>query len=210
MPSTCLLIEPHFFPCIAYFVRCWPYDTICLEVFGTYQKQTYNNRCYIKTAHNVDRLTVPVVGGKKKLRYQEIRIDHQQNWARHHWRALCTAYGRAPYFLYFAGEIYDLLFSDYIFLYQLNVACLKLCWKLLQVPKATQLTEKYQIIPSQEVFDARYQILPCKNNAPATCCPASWYPQVFGTTFVPNLSILDVLFCQGPEAVEVLQKSIFY
>ncbi len=90
MEKDTLLIDLHYLPCVAYFTRVLRYDNVALVIHEKYQKQSYSNRCYILGSQKVDRLTVPVIGGKKQVPYSSIKIDYQQKWGQTHWRTICT------------------------------------------------------------------------------------------------------------------------
>ena len=207
MYSNTLLIDLQFLPCIEYFTWLLPYDHVELEIYGNYQKQTYGNRCYILSSQQIDRLTVPVIGGKKKVLYKDIQIDCQQKWSICHWRSICTAYGKAPYFEYLSGYFCEILFAPYMYLFELNLAFLKLCLKLLQLEKDVKLTREYISNPPSSVVDARNIIQPQVPFSQRCRYQPFCYQQVFGTVFNANLSILDLLFCEGPNAYNIIKKS---
>lgn len=203
-----LLIDLHYLPSIAYFSRLLPYETIRLEVHEHYQKQTYRNRCYILTSQQVDRLTVPVRHASGlKVPYQHLEIDYNQPWVDKHWRALCTAYSKAPYFEYFATSFHAVLAERYPYLFELNIALLQTCLALLQVEKRLELSTRYEKAPGAPVVDARGHIHPRHRLETNPYFQPIPYPQVFGSEFHPNLSILDLLFNEGPNARVILQHS---
>lgn len=205
-PHT-LLIDLQYLPCLEYFTRLLPYDQIELAVGGNYQKQTYSNRCYILGSQQIDRLTVPVVGGKKKTTYSEIKIDYQQRWSICHWRSITTNYSNSPYFEYLAAYFQPILLYPYTYLYELNLALFTLCLELLQLNKNVKLTSEYIQSPAMGIVDARYVIHPQSHFSTRNQYQPFCYQQVFGTEFTDNLSIIDLLFCKGPESYHTLQKS---
>lgn len=207
MSIDTLLIEPHFLPCLEYFALLLPYNTIDIELYGNYQKQTYSNRCYILSSQQIDRLTVPVIGGTRKILYKDMQIDYQQKWPICHWRAICTAYGRAPYFEYLSDYFKEIIFQQYQYLYQLNLSLLNLCLRLLQLNKSIKTTDYYVPKPLNSIVDARNIICPQIHFSSHNYYHPFAYQQVFGTIFNANLSILDLLFCKGPEAYKILEKS---
>lgn len=207
MKLPTLLIDLQYLPCLEYFTWILPYDQIALEIGGNYQKQTYSNRCYILGSQQVDRLTVPVIGGKSKPSYCDVKIDYQQNWSICHWRSITTNYGKSPYFEYLASYFKPIFFHQYTYLYELNLALFALCLDLLQWSKSVKTIKEYIQRPSSGIVDARYLVRPqvCSNSSKQY--QPFCYQQVFGTKFTGNLSIIDLLFCQGPQAYDVLQKS---
>jgi hypothetical protein len=201
-----LLIDLHYLPCIEYFACLLPYETIYLEAQGNYQKQTYSNRCYILTSQKADRLSVPVIKSPKKQSYADVKIDNTKPWRTQHWRAICTAYGKAPYFEYLADHLGEVLQTGYTHLFELNRAILQLCLQVLGMQKEIKTTDSYMLIPHPSVVDVRAQInLRNRLNKPTFYQPFC-YQQVFGTVFNANLSIIDLLFCEGPHAYALLKR----
>ncbi|MEM9417198.1 MAG: WbqC family protein, partial [Bacteroidota bacterium] len=201
------LIDLHYLPSIAYCSCLLPYETIWLEAHEHYPKQTYRNRCYILTSQQVDRLTVPVRKTSSKTPYHTLAIDYSQPWPDLHWRALCTAYSKAPYFEYLAEHFRAILFQRHTHLFDLNLALLKTCLQLLQLKKHLQLSSHYEKVPPSHFTDARGNIQPRHRLSPSPYYQPSPYPQLFGHKFHPNLSIIDLLFCEGPHAHALLQQS---
>ena len=210
LATPALLLDLHYLPSIAYFSCLLPYATIRLEAHEHYQKQTYRNRCYILTSQQVDRLTVPVRKTSSKTPYRTLAIDYRQPWPDWHWRALCTAYSKAPYFEYLAAPFHAVLFERYTYLFDLNLALLKTCLRLLQLEKHLELSSYYEKVPPSRFVDARGSIHPRYRLSPSPYYQPIPYPQIFGHEFHPNLSILDLLFCEGPHARAILQRSVVH
>ena len=202
-PHT-VLIDLHYLPSLAYFTYVLPYDTIQLESQENYQKQSYRNRCYLLTSQGITCLTVPIRKTRSKIAYKSIEIDHSQAWTRTHWRSFCTAYNKAPYFEYFSDQFYAILQQRHSYLFDLNVALLKTCLRLLQLEKKIELTTTYEKHPPRDVLDVRYHVNLQNRPTNSHMFNQHTYQQVFGHTFYPNLSIVDLLFCKGKEAVDIL------
>ncbi len=203
-----LLIELHYLPCLDYFAGLLSFDRIRIEAAEQYQKQSYRNRCYVLTANKIDCLTVPVINGTHKQAIRDLKIDYGQAWQDRHWRCLQAAYGKAPFFEYVAPEFEPVIRKHWTFLFDLNQALLTLCLKWLQGKVPVSLTEWYEPQPESGLFDARSR-LNARNRVDAysfyTPIP---YPQNFGVEFVPNLSIFDLLCCQGPAAKQYLAHHV--
>ena len=120
------LTELHYLPCIAYFSALSDCDKVVVEKYEHYQKQTFRNRCYIKGPHQVETLIVPVNAASGCL-IKDVRIAYDQKWLNNHWRTVQTAYGKAPFFEYYAPELREVLFKKYTFLFDLNLEVMTLC-----------------------------------------------------------------------------------
>jgi WbqC-like protein family len=136
-----------------------------------------------------------------------MQIDYGQPWENLHWRALCTAYSKAPYFKYFAEYFRVVFLRRYTYLFDLNLALLKTCLQLLQLDKKIEISEYYEKELADHVVDARYSIHPKTRLDQSNYYHPVQYQQVFGTVFHPNLSIIDLLFCEGDNACTILQQA---
>ena len=192
-----LLTELHYHPSIQYFQQVLKADEILIEAHENYVKQSYRNRCQVLTSQGVIALTVPVKGGNKKTLITELEIDYEQKWVNAHWRTIKSAYGNSPYFEFYADYFEAIYKKQPRFLFELNREFLGLYFKFLKITKPLRLTERYEEKYDEQVLDLRSQIHPKK--APDNLTIKS-YNQVFGKQFAPDLSILDLLFNQGPEA----------
>lgn len=203
--SSSLLIECHYLPCVLYFSVLQKHDTLCLEAQESYQKQSYRNRTRILSAQKVEDLLIPVLSGNSHLPIKDIRIDHQQKWRLVHQRAIRSAYGKAPFFEYYADDILKLYDKPHPFLFDFNQEFLTVCLKLLGWKKKIEFTSEYQELNAPlkgSMEDKRGQIHP--KNKPEQAFKA--YQQVFGKQFEPNLSIIDLLFCEGNNSSAYLNK----
>ncbi|PWJ44969.1 WbqC family protein [Sediminitomix flava] len=197
------IIDLHYFPNIEYFSILSKLDVVYLEAKENFQKQTYRNRCYILTANKVERLSVPLLGANKGLPIQEMKIDARESWQKQHWRAIQSAYGRSAYFEYYADMIKEVLLGkEYTHLFELNYEILTFCLKILGVKCQIRLTEDFTPPQECDILDLRSAIHPKKEFGIINVQP---YQQVFGEGFAPNLSILDLLFNEGPNASYILR-----
>jgi hypothetical protein len=194
--SSSLLIELHYFPCVHFFSLLSQHNTIILEAHETFQKQTYRNRTQILSAQKVENLLIPVLSGNSHLPIRDIRIDHSQKWRLVHQRAIRSAYGKSPFFEYYAEDILSLYDKPVPFLFDFNIEVLTLCLKLLKWKTKITISSDYQLIDNNQMIktvDFRGKIHPKKE--------LQWdfkpYQQVFGRQFESNLSIIDLLFCEG-------------
>jgi hypothetical protein len=204
-----VLTELHYLPNIAFFVQVQAFQKIVLEVNENYVKQSYRNRAYILTANKIQSLSIPVSRENKgKTKLKDVRINYSERWQNLHWRSLHSAYGKSPFFDFFADYFHDILYSKYAFLIDLNLNLLSKCLELLSWhDKQIILTDKYTEAPETQWVDKRGQI--DLKSAPPGDNSGSYqeYQQVFGKNFVSNLSVIDLLFCEGANANMIIGQS---
>jgi hypothetical protein len=207
MPAV--LSELPYHPPIAFFSQLLGADALWLEAHEHYRKQTYRNRCLILTAQGQQPLTVPVVDGNRseKVAISALEIDYRQNWIHRHWRTLQTAYGGSPYFEYYADYLHDIYQQKPALLFDLNLQFLRFYLRCLRLRVPVHLTTTYlpaaadpSLLPP-DLLDCRDHLTPKAQTSPEPDRTSGRpYPQTFGKDFVPGLSILDLLFMQGPAA----------
>ena len=139
---------------------------------------------------------------------RDVKIDYHQKWVNRHWRAIQSSYGKAPFFEFYSEEIKRTLYSNTTFLIDLNWSILTLCLDLLQFDPHLSLTEAYDPLLNCRENDLRSAIHPKKPYQATLAYAPQPYPQVFGNKFVKDLSVLDVLFCEGPNAYAVIKSGI--
>jgi len=224
--AVILLSELHYHPPAAFFAELLRADGLLLEAQEHYRKQTYRNRCLIRTAQGVQPLTVPVVAGNRseKVKTPDLEIDYRQNWIHRHWRTLQTAYGNSPYFEYYADYLQDIYAKKPTLLFDLNLQFLRLLLRCFRLSLPIEFTTEYHAdysshplsqqpsssaagpVPAPPLLDRRDWLTPKasaqaqKPDSPAVPDRVRPYPQVFGPGFEPGLSVLDLLFSQGPAA----------
>ena len=204
--ETDLLAELHYFPCLDFFAGMQQFSTTRLEAHEQYQKQSLRNRCYVLTANKIDCLTIPVIGPTRHQPIRDVRVDNSQNWRERHWRCLEAAYRKAPFFEFYAPDIDTVLHGETKFLFDLNLELLTICRKWVGINTPLNLTNCYEKYPIPGVFDARNRI----DGQTGLFYDPMPYSQNFGVDFVPNLSILDVVFNQGPETANQLRTNPKY
>ena len=176
-----------------------------IEQYDHFVKQTYRNRCVIATANGTQTLTVPIErydGTKCPMR--DIRISDHGNWRHLHWNALVSAYGETPFFEFYADDLRPFFEKHHTFLFDLNLDIMHTMCQLLDVRPQVTLSEQYIVLPSEDdaVIDFREAIRPKHPLHDADFNPIPYYQvraQRHG--FLPNLSILDLLFNEGPEGI---------
>jgi WbqC-like protein family len=202
-----ILLESQYLPSIAYFSAITAGGEVLIEAHENFQKQTYRNRCYINTSQGPIPLIVPLANATGKILITEVKIDYTQRWLNNHWRAIQSSYGKAPFFEYYSDDLHDVLFRKFDSLFELNSALLTLCLKWLKCKIAVRGTLSYEKSPVQPIYDQRSTISPKNPKRLNEFYEAAIYPQVFGNKFVPNLSLIDLIFCEGPGARDIVQAS---
>jgi len=157
-------------------------------------------------ANGVIPLIIPVSHHGKKL-IKDTLIDYDQPWVKNHWNSIQSAYRKAPFFEFFADNIEKILFKKNKYILDLNHALLTNCLEALKINSKIIHTQSYQERISCEYFDARSIIHPKKNYRDNKFYTSVSYYQIFGRNFVENLSIIDLLFCAGPEAGYIISRS---
>jgi len=193
-----------FFGNIEYFKFFVSDSVVIVDNKENYSKQTYRNRARILGSNGVLDLSIPVKSTKGITKsINEIEISYAENWPLKHWRSIKSAYKSAPFFEEYEDEIKALLFSEHRLLVDLNTSILNKIIDLLQIETKYHFTSEIQI--PEEFIDKRTFFKPSKspeieykNN----------YPQVFSykTDFSPNLSVLDLLFNEGPYGSRYLES----
>ncbi len=205
MPNH-VLLSTAYFPPISWIAIALQSKTVAIETRETYTKQTFRNRCNILGTNGLQVLSIPV---EKPYGHQsktcEIRISKNSDWRRIHLRSMLTAYNKSPFFLYYRQPIENLLFEPYELLIDLNISLLNLIFELLGTGTKLHLTNTFEKEPVG-VVDMRNAINPGESILPGSSLPA--YTQVFYPKFpfYPDLSILDLLFNEGPASSEYIDK----
>ncbi len=195
-----ILIETHYLPSLAYFSILQKSDLIILEKHENYIKQSFRNRCYINTSQGPQMLNIPLTAKHGKVLIKDIRIDHTQKWLDNHWRTIQTAYGKAAFFEHYAPDLQQELYKKFDFLYDYNYNLLSICLKWLDWSKEIHETSSYGLSTLTGLIDHRNAINVKSHESISRYYKPRIYNQVFGNMFVPDLSIIDLIFCMGPQA----------
>jgi hypothetical protein len=200
-----IVIETHYLPGIAYFKSICDAELLLIEKKEYFVKQSYRSRCYINTEHGRDVLLLPVTNKTGKTVIDSVRIDYNQKWLNNHWRTIQSAYAKAPFFEFYADDLRTILFKKNEFLFDLNLELLTMCLKWLRINAKLEETSRYETQYGENTKDLRNVLTPKNQPVEESFLPKATYTQVFGNNFVKPLSILDLIFCQGPQAKTYLQ-----
>lgn len=173
----------------------------------SFVKMSYRNRYYITGANGLIQLTVPLAGGRnQRTAMQDMHIDNKERWQVQHWRTIFSVYGRAPYFEHYAPSLEQLFQTKFDRLVAFNEATIG--WVKEQTGinfLTTTLQEAKDSIA--DAVDIRRSFVPGieKKVLPGN---AALYYQLFAERngFYPNLSILDLLFSEGPAVKSVIKE----
>lgn len=199
-----MLIHPAYFGPIIQYVGIVNAESLTFEINDHYQKQTYRNRCFICGPNGKQLLTVPIVHSKtnKKLKTSEIGIDNSVEWQKMHSKALYTSYRSSPFFEYYIDDLQIIFAEKYDFLLDLNLAVNSAVFDCLEFNREIHTSESYETEPTNSI-DQRDLI----NAKRKVNYSLQKYTQVFDQKngFIPNLSILDLLFNEGPNTLLYLE-----
>ncbi len=199
-----------YLPSVQYISKFLVYERVFIETHENFQKQSYRNRCVIYGANGPLTLVIPVKKKRgRKCIITDVRIDYDTDWQGIHWKSLVSAYQNSPFFEFYQDGLKKLLFEKDEFLVDLNLKLLNHVIRLLNLHENYSLSEDY--LENSGLHDFRQSINPKKRlQKPDSCFQPVRYQQVFADKygFIPNLSIVDLLFNEGPDSRQILQKSI--
>ena len=178
-------------------------NQIILDVYENFKKQSYRNRCVIASPNGPLKLIIPIIRSSKNI-VKDVKIDNTQNWKNIHWKSLESSYRSSPYFEFYEDEFYSLYFknkNDFLFDFNNNINLAVL--KCLGIETEIIISSSY-VDKDSEIEDFRNLILP--NSKYLEKIKEIKYNQVFQEKqlFLPNLSVLDLLFNEGPLAKQFL------
>ena len=211
--KTALLSSAYFGP-VQWYQKLHRYDRCLIEQHDNFVKQTYRNRCIIPTTNSIQTLSIPVScpqGSQlSKTPMRDVRISDHGNRRHIHWNALCSAYGESPFFDYYQDDLRPFFERKWTFLFGFNMEIILKMVELLDIRPKINLTTAFlsdtsmaeNAIENSLVDDFRNIIRP-KHPGLDSDFMARPYYQVYQQKhgFQPNMSILDLLFNEGNEAI---------
>lgn len=204
--ETNILLSTAYFAPVQFYSRIIKHDKIYIEQFEHFNKQTYRNRSVILGGNGPITLVVPVVKGRgPKILIKDIQIAYDMYWQRNHWQTIVSAYNSSPYFEYYQDDLHAFFENKTKYLFDFNQAIHASICELLEIDNNSIPTKDFEEVP-ENTLNFRESISPkLKTNPDKNFSPAE-YTQVFSVKFgfTPNLSILDLLFNEGPNASTIL------
>jgi len=211
-----MLLSIAYFPPISYFALIAKYRDVCIEACENYQKQSWRNRCRYYAADGPQYLNFPIVHeGTHELPISRIKVDYSTPWVLKTKRAIASAYDSSACFEYYKDELFSILDSHPETLFDLDMQIIKFFLRKTGIEANIRLTEEYVAPEPAEGVEGRYgrdyrEILHPKR--PDTVLKdlglEKPYFQVFARKygFIPNLSIMDLLFNEGPDSIMYLMS----
>jgi hypothetical protein len=200
-----VLIETQFLPSLEFFCALLEFDQIEIEHYEHYVKQSFRNHTIINTANGLHKLVVPLASKGNRTHIKDVKIDYSLNRMNNFWRTIESAYRKSPYYEHYAEDLQHELFKRKEFLVELNLDLLELSLKWLRWEKKIVASGEYNKTPI--IPDLRNVLISKKPYGLRNFYKPVPYTQVFGTGFVENLSIMDLIFCKGPEAGGIIKAS---
>ena len=196
-----LQIEPQYFTPIIFYSYLNNRTDVIFFVCEEFKKMSFRNRCVVAGANGPINLTVPVIGGRQQQTpISDVRIDNKQKWQAQQWKTICSCYNRSPWFEYYRDSLQKLFQKPFEFLVDLDIATFEWASKVLGLQIPFQITSTRQNVE----LDLTDRITP---RALKHQTGKIRYQQLFEERngFLPDLSILDLVFCAGKQALSILK-----
>ncbi len=199
-----ILLHPSYFPTIEYMAAVAQAEKVFFETEDNYQKQTYRNRTYIAHSNGKLLLNIPIKHIKtgKRKKNKDVVVENDFPWQKQHWKSLQSAYRTSPFFEYYEDDLRPLFAEPVENLMIHNLKIFELLCELLGIDIETSQTTVYEEKPT--ITDLRFLI----DAKTKSAFIPEVYTQVHAANhpFLPNLSVLDLLFNEGPNALNYLEK----
>jgi len=208
-----MLTDYQYFGPICFIELVYNQKQLCFDKEAPFTKMSFKNRMVILSAQGPLNLTIPILGGREqKTAIKDILIAYDAPWQAQHFKAIKTCYKRAPYFEYYEADIEKLYTTKKEYLIDFLEDChqfiqksIKGKWELIEFNKNINDISNALIKVSAELELNSMQktILPWQPNNYSQFSIQHPYLQVFETSkgFIPNLSIIDWLFCEGGKEI---------
>ncbi|MDN3619342.1 WbqC family protein [Polaribacter undariae] len=198
------LFIPTYFGPISQYTEIVKSDAVVFEMEDNFQKQSYRNRCYIYNSNGKQLLNIPVKdknkGTSQRKKTKDLLVDNDSIWQDHHLKSLQTAYRTSPFYEFYEDDLLKIFHKKYTFLQDVNIDTHLFITDALQISQKYSKTVEYLVDTAEPDFR---ELVNVKNQPKKT---TDSYIQMFDDKhgFIPNLSILDLIFMEGPNAISYL------
>ena len=172
-----------------------------------FRRSSFRNRMILPGGNGLVSLTIPIVGGRSvKLPFKDVEIDYSSNWQRDHFRSLDTIYGNSPFYFQYKPSLKDIFNQKPQFLVNWNEICFDWIVKKMRI-NLSLVQDAHQPTCKKEIRERKDYYLP-SNHDTFENQPFFKYPQLFEERigFKPNVSIVDLLFNLGPDALKKINN----
>ncbi|KGL64125.1 WbqC family protein [Polaribacter sp. Hel1_85] len=198
------LFIPSYFGPISEYSEIVKSEAVVFEMEDNFQKQSYRNRCYIYNSNGKQLLNIPVKdknkGNSQRKKTKDLLVDNEAHWQEHHLKSLQTAYRTSPFYEFYEDDLLSIFTKKYTFLQDVNIDTFLFISDALQIPQQYSKTEEYIVKTNKNDFRGLADV----KNKPNKLVDN--YIQMFDDKhgFIANLSILDLLFMEGPNTISFL------
>ncbi len=212
-----LLVDNQYFTLISCIKYLFSHSNVKIFGYEPYQKMSFRNRCIVAGSNGLVNLSVPLEKGRdQKLPYRDVRVSYREAWQKHQWTTLTSCYNKSAYFEFYRDGVEQFFLKKEVFLFDLNLNILTWLKRVLNFPAEIDVVDTPGFLdPGIDLVDLRNKWLPKnfqdgflgKPGLPPSLDFLPKYFQVFENRigFQPNLSILDLLFNEGPNASALLK-----
>jgi hypothetical protein len=175
---------------------------IIWDIYQNFNKQTLRNRTFIHSPNGVLKLTIPIKHSKKKFILKNALIENDFEWQKDHWKSIESAYRSSPFFIYYQDSIKEIYSKKYKKLLDFNIDLIKLVCGWLEMSFDFNLTKDYK-----KNYITEKDLRNLTENKVSDLYNVKKYTQVFSNKngFINNLSIIDLIFNEGPNSISFLK-----
>jgi len=206
-----VLLSTAYLPPVQYISKFLLAGRVLIEAHENFQKQSYRNRCCICGANGKQCLVIPVLKHhNEKMPISEVEIDYGKPWQQVHLKSIRSAYSTSPFYEFYADEFNALFHRKVRLLADWNRELLEYVLRILHIETDVNITDRYEKEP-EGIVDLRQAVHPkARLQKPDGWFTPVPYAQVFGERhgFIPGLSIIDLLFNEGPQARSILKMCL--
>ncbi len=199
-----LLIHPNYLPAISQLKLIIDSKKLIFEINDNFQKQTHRNRTYIYGANGLLLLSIPVIHSQKnRKKFKDVKIAYDYDWLTQHLKSFQISYRSSPFFEYYEDKLVDLYVRREKYLYDFNLRSIDVLFDMLQINLEYDFTKGY-IEQYSDILDYRNNYKKLNSSF-----KIKEYTQVFESKhgYIENLSALDLIFNEGPNAINFLKTS---